>query len=82
MAQQTDLRILSREEATTVVRPDRGPWTWPELVYVAIGNCYSLIGNMNVRALNGGPLEMELAANFITSLYDAGYVIAKAGEAR
>jgi len=76
------MRILSREEATTVERPTGGyrPWKWPEPVNVAVSNCGLVSDHVFAKARNGDPLDFALAVNYFETLYDQGYAIVKLDE--
>lgn len=67
---------ISKKEATTVIRPEHKPYVWPELVYVMISDSAKVNG-IGGMARNGDPLSMAYAVNFLESLYQAGYVVAR-----
>ena len=72
------MRILSKEEATKVERPEGlQPYVLPEPVNVAISACGPVSDHVYGRARNGDPLSFALAVNFFETLYAHGYVIAK-----
>lgn len=72
------MRILSRDEATKVERPEgMEPYVWPEPANVAISRSGPVSDHVYGRARNGDPLAFALAVNFFETLYDRGYVIAK-----
>lgn len=71
------MHILSKEEATKVERPERGPWTWPYVATVAIGDSIKVLGVTGAKAVNGDHLPYAFAINFFETLYAEGYVIAK-----
>lgn len=79
------MRILSKEEATKVERPEGWvPWKWPEPAFVAVSDCHRVLGVAGARSAEDheSPLSLALAVNFFETLYDQGYVIAQldAGE--
>jgi hypothetical protein len=74
------MRILSKEEATKVERPEgMTPWTWPEPAFVAVSDCFKVLGVLGAKSAEDreSPLSLALAVNFFEALYAAGYVIAK-----
>jgi hypothetical protein len=77
------MRILSKEEATKVERPEgMAPWTWPEPAFVAVSDCFRVLGVAGARSAEDheSPLSLALAVNFFESLYEQGYAIVKLDE--
>jgi hypothetical protein len=74
------MRILSKEEATKVERPEgMTPWSWPEPAFVAVSDCFRVLGVLGAKSAEDGesPLSLALAVNFFETLYAAGYAIVK-----
>lgn len=82
------MKILSKEEATHVDRPDTltghgyEPWNWPDPAHVAVSDCHRVLGVVGARSAEDGdsPLSLALAVNFFETLYAHGYAIVKLEE--
>ena len=71
-------RLISKAEATTVIRPENGPWKWPEVASAMISDSMKVQGadqTIWASAANGDPLTYAYAVNFLDSLYRCGYAI-------
>jgi hypothetical protein len=74
------VKLVTREEATTVVRVLGKPTRWPEVVGIMTGDCFKVSPGLvlsGVTADNGWPLEEAFAVNFLETLYGAGYAVVK-----
>ena len=70
------MRTISRDEATTVERPEGKPWVWPDVAYTMISDTHNVAPELSLyRAANGDPLILAYAVRMLECLYDAGYVV-------
>lgn len=72
-------RVIPEKEATKVVRSPRDPWEWPAVAYTMISDSFKVLGTngLGANALNGDPLQLAYAVNFLESLYANGYAVVK-----
>lgn len=72
------MKILSREEATHVERPNSPhPWQWPAAVSVCVSNSWGVLPYIGARTPDGDPLAEGVAVRYLETLYEHGYVLAK-----
>jgi hypothetical protein len=72
-----DVDMISAEDATRVVRPEFGAWTWPRVVEVMISDSFKVEGLLGQHAANGDPLAHAYALNFLETLYSNGYALVR-----
>lgn len=89
------MKVFTKDEATTVERPEHGPWAWPEPVDVMISNTakFDPVNSFQWRedrgvyshhafdlSRMGDPLMFAIAVNMLETLYSAGYAVVKLDE--
>lgn len=63
------LKVYTREEATTIERPEGRPWSWGDVPTAIIQDSHKF--DLGWERL------LELIEGFVGNLYDRGYVIAR-----
>lgn len=68
-------RIIPKAEATKVFRNPKGPWEWPRVAQLMTNDCYKVTQETGLTAVNGDPLPLAYAVNFLDRLYKLGYAV-------
>lgn len=69
------------DEATSVVRPERGPWVWSEPIRAISCDSWKWVEWPSFHP-DHGPYEDRVARSAIENLYAAGYAIVRLPEAQ
>ncbi len=75
---RTDQELISKRAATTVVRSKNGPCKWPRVAQVMTNDSFKVLNSIIQNfSVDGDPLELAFAVNFLESLYRCGYAVVK-----